>query len=377
MPDNSRPPDDHPAIDQPATPTGPTGTGDPVSEGSASEGPDDADTTDPQQPHQPADGSAGSVRSAAPAPVEDGTPEEPVTPGAPAGRSPGSGRWASALVLGLVIGLLAGAAFWAFGPVRAEPKAAAAGPTASSGPSERPGNCVWTHRTELGRNLDPRKIVSVGTPATSGERRGGPATLTVATDRGDLVVRMDAGATPCTVASLAYLARQGFYSGNACTGDPSGVSCGDRDPDYTFTNENLDGYPRALTSAEPVPGLPSGAMLLPTGTVRVFPTRLPTCPGGAAKAGCIPTQCLEQGGCSLSFFPLLPRTVEQVEFPAGTALLMNSGPGTNGGAFTILRKATTFQDPVTPFGTLVSGQPVLAALSSGSATITSVTVSYP
>jgi peptidyl-prolyl cis-trans isomerase B (cyclophilin B) len=59
-------------------------------------------------------------------------------------------------------------------------------------------------------------------------------TMTVSTNHGDIVIDVDANATPCSVNSLAFLAKKGFYDNTKChrlaTMESSGVymlQCGD------------------------------------------------------------------------------------------------------------------------------------------------------
>lgn len=73
-------------------------------------------------------------------------------------------------------------------------------------------------------------------------------TATIATEVGDIVVRLFADKAPKTVNSFVFLARQGFYDGTtfhrvlegfmAQGGDPTGTGTGG--PGYEFENENPD-----------------------------------------------------------------------------------------------------------------------------------------
>lgn len=93
----------------------------------------------------------------------------------------------------------------------------------------------------------PEGIKDVGKPAIDPPRSGFQV-LTFTTNEGVIKVEMDLSKTPCTSASLAYLAEKGFYNNTSChrlvdgiyalqCGDPSGTGSGGAT--YSFGNENL------------------------------------------------------------------------------------------------------------------------------------------
>ncbi|GAA3208671.1 peptidylprolyl isomerase [Dactylosporangium siamense] len=123
--------------------------------------------------------------------------------------------------------------------------------TGSASPAAADG-CQWLPISAAGQP----NIKDVGTPPTTVPRTG-KATMTLATNLGPVEIAMDAGLTPCAVASFAYLAGKKFFDGTAChrlttaglfvlqCGDPSGTSTGG--PAYQYAEENLPthaGYPR-------------------------------------------------------------------------------------------------------------------------------------
>jgi peptidyl-prolyl cis-trans isomerase B (cyclophilin B) len=117
----------------------------------------------------------------------------------------------------------------------------AAGPSHTPGPTggAAPGSCRYPSDGHA-----PAREVRPPDPDAAV-----PTTATLATNRGTITVRLAADRAPCTVRSLASLARQGFYDGTAChrlttsglfvlqCGDPSGTGAGG--PGYTVPDENL------------------------------------------------------------------------------------------------------------------------------------------
>lgn len=140
---------------------------------------------------------------------------------------------------------------------------------------------------------------SVGVPAKSAPNTG-TYTATMVTNRGSIVLKLDAARAPCTVNSFVYLASKKYFDATPChrlttagifvlqCGDPTGTGGGG--PGYEFADENL-----------------SGAV-----------------------------------------------------YPAGTVAMANAGPGTNGSQFFLVYKNTTLAPNYTPFGTITSGLDVLA-----------------
>jgi len=93
----------------------------------------------------------------------------------------------------------------------------------------------------------PEGIKDVGLPPTDPPRSGFQV-LTFDTNLGQVQVEMDLSKTPCTAASMAYLASKGYYDNSSChrlvadifalqCGDPSGTGSGGTT--YRFDDENL------------------------------------------------------------------------------------------------------------------------------------------
>jgi peptidyl-prolyl cis-trans isomerase B (cyclophilin B) len=155
-----------------------------------------------------------------------------------------------------------------------------------------------TKSCSYGSSSDPASR-SVGTPAKYAPNTG-TYTATVVTNRGSIVLKLDAAKAPCTVNSFVYLASKKYFDATPChrlttagifvlqCGDPTGTGGGG--PGYEFADENL--------------------------------------------AGAV--------------------------YPAGTVAMANAGPGTNGSQFFLVYKNTTLAPHYTPFGTITSGLDVLA-----------------
>jgi len=114
------------------------------------------------------------------------------------------------------------------------------------------GDCTYRPDGEASRPVEPPSEADL---VTEGVRAA-----TIATDQGDLTLELLAGDAPCSVASFASLARQGFYADTPChrlvtegifvlqCGDPSGTGRGG--PGYQLDEENLEGatYPRGTVA---------------------------------------------------------------------------------------------------------------------------------
>ncbi|MER5421502.1 peptidylprolyl isomerase [Streptosporangium roseum] len=115
-------------------------------------------------------------------------------------------------------------------------------------------------------DADGSPAKSVGTPPAKVDTK--PKTMTLKTNQGDIVIAVDAGKTPCTVNSFAFLAEKKFFEGSKChrlgsdqfpmlqCGDPlakadgKSKTDGQGGPGYRFVNENLEGakYTRGVVA---------------------------------------------------------------------------------------------------------------------------------
>jgi peptidyl-prolyl cis-trans isomerase B (cyclophilin B) len=123
-------------------------------------------------------------------------------------------------------------------------------PTAN--PSAAAKNCTWhsdypSPSPGASPTPLPEGIKDVGLPPTNPPRSGFQV-LTFDTNLGQVQVEMDLSKTPCTAASMAYLASKGYFDNSSChrlvadifalqCGDPSGTGSGGTT--YRFDDENL------------------------------------------------------------------------------------------------------------------------------------------
>jgi peptidyl-prolyl cis-trans isomerase B (cyclophilin B) len=143
-------------------------------------------------------------------------------------------------------------------------------------------------------------------------------TVTLTTNRGDIVISMDGKAAPYTVYSFVYLAQKGYYDNTKChrlvwssglfmlqCGDPTGTGQGG--PGYTIPDENLASL------------------------------------GAAGSTG-------------------------TVTYKAGTVAMANTGqPHTGGGQFFLVGQNSTLAPTYTPFGTITKGLDLLQSIGAAGA----------
>ncbi|GAA2660834.1 peptidylprolyl isomerase [Paractinoplanes durhamensis] len=148
----------------------------------------------------------------------------------------------------IAVVVIAGAAVWIVTALKDDKKSTST--TSSSVPAGSVA-CTWTPDTGGG------KVKDVGTPPATAPNTG-TATLTMATNLGNIVATLDKSKVPCTTASFTYLASKKFWDNTKChrlvneasfkvlqCGDPFATGKGYRDtdgqggPSYTMAEENL------------------------------------------------------------------------------------------------------------------------------------------
>ena len=188
----------------------------------------------------------------------------------------------------------------------------------------------------------------VGVPATL-VPSSGIATLVMTTNLGEIDIRMDRARTPCTVASLAFLAQAGYFAGGPChrltTTGIFVLQCG-----RSVSGAATAGY---TTPDEALPHL------------RYADAKTSLGPG-CNKAG---DHC--SGGPVPHDGPICavtdPATVCQsytnslVRYPRGLVALANTGQrDSNGGQFFINWKDTSLLTPTySPFGVVTKGMAIV------------------
>jgi peptidyl-prolyl cis-trans isomerase B (cyclophilin B) len=122
---------------------------------------------------------------------------------------------------------------------------ATASPSASA--SAAPSGSASASASPTSNRVLPPGIQDIGTPPTTVPNTGYQV-ITFDTNRGPIKMEMNLAKTPCTAASIAYLADKGYYNNSDChrlvqtifalqCGDPSGTGSGG--VTYTVADENL------------------------------------------------------------------------------------------------------------------------------------------
>ncbi len=184
---------------------------------------------------------------------------------------------------------------------------AACGSESTTTPKAEDSACSYNEQGAASKEVDPPP----GDPV-----KDAPTELTIATDKGDVKVSLDADKAPCTVNSFVSLAKQGYFDNTMChrltTGGLSVLQCGD---------------PSASGSGGP--GYEFGDELVPDDA------RLQPCTG----------QVDPQSG------------QEVCTYTAGTVAMANAGANTNGSQFFLV-----YQDSLLPAAYTVFGRMSAAGL---------------
>jgi peptidyl-prolyl cis-trans isomerase B (cyclophilin B) len=205
-------------------------------------------------------------------------------------------------VAGIALVLLVLGALWFSGVLKPDK----AKPTA---------DCSWT-------SAPGADAKDVGRPPTSKISKAGTQTMTITTNQGTIDVVIDDTRTPCTAASLTFLAGKNFFDNTRChrltnagifvlqCGDPTGTGRGG--PGYRFEDENL-------------------------------PANVPASEDPASP----------------------PAASSKVLYPAGTVAMANSGSDTNGSQFFIIYKDSQLSPKYTRIGTVTRGLDVVEKVAAG------------
>ncbi len=218
---------------------------------------------------------------------------------------------AAALVVFLLLAVGAVALYLANSGDAGRPAAAGAptatrttGPRATTTTPPTTATCRWEPApapSSVAPGMDATLQPDAEVPAIGRPR------LTLATNRGAIVIEMDRSVTPCTAASMAFLAGRHYYDNSTChrlvqdifalqCGDPTGS--GEGGPGYQFADENLQ------------------------------PDKLPA-------------------------------------YHQGDVAMANAGPGTNGSQFFFVYGVSTLPGDYPLFGHVVSGLDIVEAVGAG------------
>jgi peptidyl-prolyl cis-trans isomerase B (cyclophilin B) len=206
------------------------------------------------------------------------------------------------VVLGLVIWLVG------FG---GKPKPKAAPSTAASA---TPSHCTWKPNPDPSASPSASaapnpNLKDVGTPPATGEPRSGYRDMTIKTNLGTVVIRMDLTKAPCTAASFTYLASKNFFNNSPC---------------HRLVNQS--GTDQQSGQAQEFHVLQCGD---PSGT--------------------------GTGGPKYEFDNEYVPTNARPQYPAGSVAMANSGPNTNSSQFFIVYGDTLLSADYTLFGQVVQG----------------------
>ena len=150
-----------------------------------------------------------------------------------------------ALLLAAACGSSSGSSSDASSPA-SSPSTSPSGSSSASASTAPAGSCTYTKSSQ--------PLARKASLPAQGKPSGLPASITIATNRGDVKIALDADKAPCTVNSFVSLAEQGYFDKTSChrlvtqglyvlqCGDPTGKGTGG--PGYTFPDELIPDDPR-------------------------------------------------------------------------------------------------------------------------------------
>jgi peptidyl-prolyl cis-trans isomerase B (cyclophilin B) len=211
----------------------------------------------------------------------------------------------------------------------------------SGSKSDKAVDCLWTAN-------GTSSVQGIAKPPTTGIPKSGIDTMTIDTNQGTISANIDLAKTPCTGASINYLASKGFYNNIKCSrlstaeryllycGDPVGDGSGT--PGYTSIDENV-----------PTPDLTSASPTAPA-SASPSPTAAPSATAASPAASPTPSE---------SATPMHT-------YPRGTVVMaQQGGPNTNGSQFFIVYKDTPLPASYTVLGTVTAGMDVVDKVAAG------------
>ena len=233
------------------------------------------------------------------------------------------GTAAALLVAGIVIAAVAlngigksssAASAGSASPAAAGPGATAPASAATAGSAVPDASCrpaTSLSAEPVGYQACGTAAKNAGIPVYDSAQAHKTYTVTIRTNRGNIVFTADGSKAPYTVYSFVYLVRKQYFAETPChrlttagiyvlqCGDPSGTGSGG--PGYEFQDENLSAF------------------------------------GPAGSDG-------------------------SVVYPAGTVAMANAGYGTNGSQFFLVYQDSPLEPLYTPFGTITQGLDVLRSI---------------
>ncbi len=197
-------------------------------------------------------------------------------------------------------------------------------------------DCLWTPS-------GTSAVAGITSPPTTGIAKSGTDVMTISTDQGVVTANIDLAATPCTGASLAYLAGKNFYSGTTCTRLTTAgtyeLQCG------AHNNDATDG-PGYVSIDENVPN--------------------PTDPSTDPSASAAPSATPSATASSASPSPTASDSTPTYLYPRGTVVMAPSnGPNSNGSQFIIIYQDSRLPATYTIVATVTAGMDVVDKIAAG------------
>jgi peptidyl-prolyl cis-trans isomerase B (cyclophilin B) len=229
-------------------------------------------------------------------------------------------QWQAGIGGGLALALVVLGAIWAAGGFKSTPPKA--------------DDCAWT---PVDTSTDAN-AKSVGTPPTKNVQKSGTKHFTMVTSQGVISAVLDPAKSPCTVASMSYLAGQKFFDNTTCgrlvTSGTFYLQCGD-------PGSSGKGGPGYRFKTEYVPDVSAAPSDSPSASASASASAAPSASPSAAPA-------------------------QTALYSRGVLAMYTAGvPDDNGSQFIIVYKDSQLPPDYTVFGTVTAGLDVVDKIAAG------------